>query len=122
MVPDRDLAGLYSAATCLAYPSLAEGFGLPILEAMACGTPVLTSQCSAMAEVAGEAALLVDPRRTDAIAEGLVRLLTEGPLRDELVQRGLDRARTFTWERTALATEAVYRTGAAASREPRPVR
>jgi glycosyltransferase involved in cell wall biosynthesis len=121
VVPDRDLPGLYSAAACLAYPSLAEGFGLPILEAMACGTPVLTSACSAMAEVASEAALLVDPRRTDAIAEGLVRLLTEGPLRDELVERGLDRARTFTWERTALATEAVYRTAAAATpREPRP--
>jgi glycosyltransferase involved in cell wall biosynthesis len=108
-VPDDDLPALYSGAACLAYPSLAEGFGLPILEAMACGTPVLTSGCSSMQEVAGEAALLVDPGRTETIAEGLVRLLTEDGLRQELIARGLARAGAFTWARTARATESVYR-------------
>ena len=116
-VPDDDLPALYSGAACLAYPSLAEGFGLPILEAMACGTPVLTSGCSSMQEVAGDAALLVDPRRTEAITEGLVRLLTEDGLRQALIARGLARAGTFTWARTARATESVYR--AVAARGPR---
>jgi glycosyltransferase involved in cell wall biosynthesis len=111
-VPDDDLPALYSGAACLAYPSLAEGFGLPILEAMACGTPVMTSNCSAMAEVAGDAALLVDPRRTEAIAEGLVRLLAERGLGEALGERGLARARAFTWEQAARATEEVYRAAA----------
>jgi glycosyltransferase involved in cell wall biosynthesis len=107
-VPDGDLPALYSGAACLAYPSLAEGFGLPILEAMACGTPVLTSGCSSMQEVAGEAALLVDPGRTETIADGLVRLLTEDGLRQDLIARGFARTKIFTWATTARVTESVY--------------
>jgi glycosyltransferase involved in cell wall biosynthesis len=109
-VADEDLPALYSGATCVAYPSLAEGFGLPLLEAMACGTPVLTSDRSAMREVAGDAAELVSPLSADSIAEGFERVLTDEARRRDLVARGLARARLFTWERTAAATETVYRT------------
>jgi glycosyltransferase involved in cell wall biosynthesis len=115
-VSDEDLPALYSGAICLAYPSLAEGFGLPILEAMACGTSVLTSDGSSMAEIAGDAALLVDPLSTDAIAGGLRQLVDGGALIDELVARGRERVRAFTWERTAEATEQVYRRVAAGRR------
>jgi glycosyltransferase involved in cell wall biosynthesis len=108
-IRDEDLPAIYAGARCLAYPSLAEGFGLPILEAQACGTAVLTSDRSSMPEVAGDAALYVDPLSVDSIAEGLHRLLTDGVLVRELAARGLERARLFTWERTAEATEQVYR-------------
>jgi glycosyltransferase involved in cell wall biosynthesis len=112
-VSDGDLPALYSGAMCLAYPSLAEGFGLPILEAMACGTSVLTSEGSPMAEIAGGAALLVDPLSTDAIADGLRRLADGGAFVADLVGRGSERVRAFTWERTAEVTEEVYRRVAA---------
>jgi glycosyltransferase involved in cell wall biosynthesis len=108
-VPDEDLPALYSAASCLAYPSLSEGFGLPVVEAMATGTPVLTSDRSSMAEVAGGAALLVDPESTDAIADGLASLLGNQDLARDLAHRGRERSRDFTWERTARATAEVYR-------------
>jgi glycosyltransferase involved in cell wall biosynthesis len=107
-VPDDDLPALYSAATVFAYPSLYEGFGLPVLEAMACGTPVLTSNVSATAEVAGDAALLVDPRDTRAIAEALGRLLSDETLRALLRVRGLKRAGQFSWERAARETQLIY--------------
>ena len=112
-VADADLPALYSGADCLAYPSLAEGFGLPILEAMACGTSVLTSDRSSMAEIAGDAALLVDPLNVEAIADGLRRLIDGGAFVADLVARGYERVRAFTWERTAEITEAVYRRVAA---------
>ena len=108
-VPEEDLPPLYSGALCFAFPSLAEGFGLPVLEAMACGTPVLCGNLSSLPEVAGEAALLVNPYDVEAITGGLVRLLTDGDLRAELRQKGLARAAQFTWERTARATLAAYR-------------
>jgi glycosyltransferase involved in cell wall biosynthesis len=97
-VPDAELAALYRGARCLVYPSLYEGFGLPVLEAMACGTPVVTSAATAMEEVAGGAAVLVDPLDVAAIAAGIRETLDR---RDELVSLGLARSREFTWERAA---------------------
>jgi len=104
-VPDDELARLYRGAACLAYPSLYEGFGLPVLEAMACGAPVVTSIASAMAEVAGDAAVLVDPLEPAAIADGIEEAIAR---REELRARGLERARAFSWEETARLTRGVY--------------
>jgi len=117
-VPNEDLPALYNLARLLAFPSLYEGFGLPIIEAMACGTPVLTSQGTALAEVAGEAALLIDPLEVAAMVEGLMCLLNTAPLRDELRERGLQRAAEFSWTRTAAETVKVYEavTGAVSAR------
>jgi glycosyltransferase involved in cell wall biosynthesis len=104
-VPDEELAALYRGARCLAYPSLYEGFGIPVLEAMACGCPVVTSAGGACEEVAGGAAVLVDPLEVESIAAGIERA------RDG--QAGIERAREFTWESAAAATAAVYREAAA---------
>ncbi len=97
-VPDAELAALYRGARCVLYPSLYEGFGLPVLEAMACGVPVVTSRETAMEEVAAGAAVLVDPLDVDAIARGIVEAESR---RAELVPLGLARARELTWERAA---------------------
>ena len=107
-VEGGDLAALYSLATVFAYPSLWEGFGLPVLEAMACGTPVLTSDVSSLPEVAGDAAVLVPPTDVDAIADGLTRLLEDTALRADLAARGRRQAARFSWERCARETLAVY--------------
>jgi len=109
-VGDEELARLYRGARCLAYVSLYEGFGLPILEAMACGTPVVTTAWGACAEVAGEAAVLVDALDPAAIGAGLVEAVSR---RDELVAKGQERAREFTWAQAAQATAGVYRKVAA---------
>jgi glycosyltransferase involved in cell wall biosynthesis len=103
-VPDADLPALLSGALAFLFPSLYEGFGMPVLEAMACGTPVLTSTTSALPEVAGNAALLVDPADTDAIAAAIARLAADTGLRADLRARGLTRAAQFTWERCAHET------------------
>jgi glycosyltransferase involved in cell wall biosynthesis len=108
-VGDALLHALYQAAEGLAYPSLYEGFGLPVLEAMANGVPVLTSDRSSLPEVAGDAALLVDPHNRSAIAAGLVRLAGDQDLRRRLVEAGRRRAAGFTWRATAAATWAAYR-------------
>jgi glycosyltransferase involved in cell wall biosynthesis len=107
-IDDAQLEGLYAAATCLAFPSLAEGFGLPVLEAMARGLPVACSGVSSLPEVAGDAALLFDPTSVDAIAGAVSALLTDPALRSRLIARGHAQAATFTWERTAAATAASY--------------
>jgi glycosyltransferase involved in cell wall biosynthesis len=109
-VSDEELAALYRGARCLVYPSLYEGFGIPVLEAMACGTPVVTSTGGATEEVAGGAAVLVDPNDPQAVADGIEHAIAR---RDELVPRGLERARVFTWERVAAETWHVYEEAAA---------
>jgi glycosyltransferase involved in cell wall biosynthesis len=108
-VQDTDMATLYSGATAFAFPSLYEGFGLPVLEAMACGTPVVASNRSSLPEVLGDAGLLVDPLDVDALAEALTRLLRDAELRRELSAKGLARAGRLTWERAAQETLTVYR-------------
>lgn len=107
-VADEDLPALYSAAHVFAYPSLYEGFGLPVLEAFACGTPVLTSTVSSLPEVAGDAALSVPPTDVTALAEALYRLTTDNALRAELIAKGLGRAQTFTWGRAAQELLKIY--------------
>jgi glycosyltransferase involved in cell wall biosynthesis len=106
-VPHSDLPYLLGGAQALLMPSLAEGFGLPILDAFACGVPVLTSNCSSMPEVAGEAAVYCDPTSPASIAAAILRVLQPQVAR-ELVARGQQRVRQFTWERTAAAMCAVY--------------
>ncbi len=112
-LPDNDLAALLSGAVAFVFPSLYEGFGLPVLEAMACGTPVVCSQCSSLPEVAGDAALLVDPLDLEAITAALVRIVGDESLRRELVQRGFQQAQQFSWRRCAqealAALEEAYR-------------
>lgn len=107
-IPAEDLPGLYSLATVFVFPSLYEGFGLPPLEAMACGTPVLSSRNSSLAEICGDAACLIDPLNEESLFEGLMRILGDENLRKEMGQFGRKRARQFSWERAARETTAVY--------------
>ncbi|MBV8085353.1 MAG: glycosyltransferase family 4 protein [Chloroflexi bacterium] len=104
----QSLPSLYKGATLLAYPSTYEGFGIPLVEAMACGTPALISNVSSLPEIAGGSALEVDPNDVEAIAEGIWRLISDEALRQELVSKGLRRAAEFSWERAAEQTLAVY--------------
>lgn len=107
-VPDEQLFALYSQAAALIYPSLAEGFGFPPLEAMACGCPVVVSNTSSLPEVVGEAGLLVDPHSPAHIAEAVGRILTDRALAGRLKNDGLAQAQLFTWERCARETVVVY--------------
>jgi glycosyltransferase involved in cell wall biosynthesis len=107
-VPDDTLAVLYRLAAAFVFPSLYEGFGLPPLEAMASGTPVVTSNVSSLPEVVGDAALLIDPHDVDAIAGAIRMVLTDAALRDDLRARGFRRAREFSWERSVARVRSIY--------------
>ena len=107
-VPDETLAALYRLASVFVFPSLYEGFGLPPLEAMASGTPVITSNVSSLPEVVGDAAVLIDPYQSDSIASAMERVLSDAPLREDLRTRGLQRAREFSWDHTARRVRAIY--------------
>lgn len=107
-ISDAELVALYSAVDVFVFPSLYEGFGMPVLEAMACGTPVVASNAASLPEVVGDAGILVDPRDANGLAEAICKVLTDAELREELRQRGLMRAKEFSWQRCAQATLAVY--------------
>jgi glycosyltransferase involved in cell wall biosynthesis len=107
-LPDEMLAIVYRLAAVFVFPSLYEGFGLPPLEAMACGTPVITSNVSSLPEVTGGAALLVDPTSAEEIAQAIERVLTDAALRADLRARGLARARDFSWERSVARIREIY--------------
>jgi glycosyltransferase involved in cell wall biosynthesis len=108
IVEEDDLPGLYAGADAFLYPTLYEGFGLPVVEAMACGTPVLTSSTSALQEVAGGYAYLVDPMDVDAISRGIVALATDEKLRSDFIELGKKRALDFSWDKAAERTLEVY--------------
>jgi glycosyltransferase involved in cell wall biosynthesis len=107
-VPEATLAALYRLASVFVFPSLYEGFGLPPLEAMAAGTPVVTSNVSSLPEVVGDAAVLIDPMDAGAIADAIARVLDDASLRDELIRRGRDRVTAFSWERSIARVREVY--------------
>ena len=107
-VSDLDLSKLYNIAELFVFPSLYEGFGLPPLEAMACGTPVVTSNVSSLPEVVGDAGIKVDPHDVHALSEAMYKVLSDEELRKNMVKKGLERAKQFSWERTATETLQVY--------------
>jgi glycosyltransferase involved in cell wall biosynthesis len=115
-VADEHLSALYSGATCFVYPSYFEGFGLPVLEAMKCGTPVIAGNRTSIPEVAGEAALLFDPFDVNSLVEALKRILNDSQYRATLSAKGLQRASEFSWQTTARLTLAIYEKAAARTR------
>ena len=108
-VPDEDLAPIYSHASMFVYPSLLEGFGLPPLEAMQCGVPVITSNTSSLPEVVGDAGIMVPPSDTDALCQAMATLFQDRELHDRLASRARERAATFSWARCAAETVEAYR-------------
>lgn len=108
-VPDEDLVFFYNGAAAFVYPSFYEGFGIPVVEAMACGTPVITSDVSSLPEVVGEAGIMVDPQDIEAISDAITSVLTNASLREGMKQKSLDRAKAFSWEQSARQTLAVYK-------------
>ena len=109
-VADEDLPALYSLATLFAFPSHYEGFGIPVLESMACGTPVVCANNSSLPEIAGDAALLIEATDTEALADAIHHLVIDTPLREKLIQRGYEQAGKFRWEKAARRLLDVYST------------
>jgi glycosyltransferase involved in cell wall biosynthesis len=107
-VDDQDLPALYSASRMLLMPSLYEGFGLPVLEAMACGVPVITSKTSSLPEVGGDAAILIEPTNPAEIRDAMLAVETNVTLREQMVQKGYRQAKSFTWRRNASQLLSVY--------------
>jgi glycosyltransferase involved in cell wall biosynthesis len=108
-IPKEDMPVLLSGADALVFPSLYEGFGLVLLEAMACGCPVITSNCSAMPEVVADAGILVNPYSIEEIAQAMEKVLTDAELRNQMVSKGFERATMFSWEKTARETIRVFK-------------
>ena len=113
-VPSDDLVSLFNMAEVFAFPSLYEGFGLPVIEAMACGTPVVTTRAGSLSEVAGDAALTVDPLSVGELTDALIAVVSDATLAETLRERGLARASQMSWRETARQTLAVYRQAIAA--------
>ena len=113
-IPDEELVHFYVSAVSFVFPSLYEGFGLPILEAMACGTPVISSNVTSMPEIAGDAAILVDPMDVADLAEAMRTVALDSKLRQTLIEKGMRRAKDFSWERTARRVLAVYEAASSA--------
>ncbi|OKH25539.1 glycosyl transferase family 1 [Hydrococcus rivularis NIES-593] len=111
-IPDEDLSAIYSSATAFVYPSLYEGFGLPPLEAMQCGTPVITSNTSSLPEVVGDAGITIDPKQEDELCDALLKVINDSELRASLSQKGIERVSQFSWARCAEETIKVYRVAA----------
>ena len=111
-VPDADLPALYSGADCFLMPSLYEGFGIPVLEAMACGAPVVSSKASSLPEVAGDAALFIEPMTGDGLAAAVRQVLANPNMADKMRSDGACQASRFRWSRTAEETLQVYRAAA----------
>jgi len=107
-VAEEDLVALYNGADVFLYPSLYEGFGLPVLEAMACGTPVIASTAGSIPEIAGEAALLIEPKDVEALASAIEQVITDQALRQELIARGLEHVKKFSWDKAARELLTVY--------------
>jgi glycosyltransferase involved in cell wall biosynthesis len=107
-VPDAHLPALYSGASVFVFPSLYEGFGLPVLEAMACGTPVITSNCSSLPEVTGEAAILVNPMDANAVSSAMQHVLEDPEFATNTSHKGITQAARFSWDQTARKTIVVY--------------
>ena len=121
-VPFEHLPAIYNLGDFFAFPSLYEGFGLPVVEAMACGIPVMTSNTSSLGEIAGDAAETIDPLDTEAMADAIVRLATDAELRRDRAERGLQRARSFSWAQTARDMLAVYHRAAGVTvKSPAPM-